>query len=99
MTPMIYPAHFKLGMQLAAQDMTPAQRKNWAYDFSGEERLGVYLTNTLDEAEKKADSLFGPLRVITDEANAAELSQHATGDLVYTAVGSEIRAEVRSIRI
>ena len=35
----------------------------------------------------------------TDEANAAELTQHATGDLVYTSVGKEIRAEVRSKRI
>ena len=28
-------AHFKLGMQLAGQDMHPAQREKWAYDFSG----------------------------------------------------------------
>ncbi len=39
------------------------------------------------------------MHIDTDEANAAELSQHATGDLVYTAVGNEIRAEVRSKRI
>jgi predicted helicase len=64
-------AHFKLGMQLAGQDMTPAQREKWAYDFSGDERLGVYLTNTLEEAERKAETLFGPLRVISQEANAA----------------------------
>jgi len=64
-------AHFKLGMQLAGQDMTPAERDQWAYDFSGDERLGVYLTNTLEEAERRAETLFGPLRVITQEANAA----------------------------
>jgi len=64
-------AHFKLGMQLAGQDMTPAQREKWAYDFSGDERLGVYLTNTLEEAERKAETLFGPSRVISQEANAA----------------------------
>ncbi len=64
-------AHFKLGMQLAGQDMPPAQREKWAYDFSGDERLGVYLTNTLEEAERKAETLFGPLRVISQEANAA----------------------------
>ncbi len=64
-------AHFKLGMQLAGYDMTPAQRERWAYDFSGDERLGVYLTNTLEEAERKAETLFGPLRVISQEANAA----------------------------
>ena len=64
-------AHFKLGMQLAGQDMTPAQREKWAYDFSGDERLGVFLTNTLEEAERKAETLFGPLRVISQEGNAA----------------------------
>ncbi len=64
-------AHFKLGMQLAGHDLTPAQREKWAYDFSGDERLGVFLTNTLEEAERRAETLFGPLRVITQEANAA----------------------------
>jgi hypothetical protein len=64
-------AHFKLAMQLAGHDLTPAQREKWAYDFSGDERLGVYLTNTLEEAERKAETLFGPLRVISQEANAA----------------------------
>jgi len=64
-------AHFKLGMQLAAQDMASQQRKTWAYDFSGDERLNIYLTNTLEEAERRAETLFGPLRVITEEANAA----------------------------
>jgi len=64
-------AHLKLGMQLAAQDLPELQRENWAYDFKGDERLNVYLTNTLEEAEKKAMGLFGPLRVISEEANAA----------------------------
>ncbi len=64
-------AHFKLGMQLAGHDLAPAQREEWAYDFAGDERLGVFLTNTLEEAERKAETLFGPLRVITQEANAA----------------------------
>jgi len=64
-------AHFKLGMQLAAQDLADKQRDVWAYDFSGDERLGIYLTNTLEEAEWHAETLFGPLRIITEEANAA----------------------------
>ena len=64
-------AHLKLGMQLAGQDLTDAERETWAYDFSGDERLGVYLTNTLDEAAHKAETLFGPYRAITEEANAA----------------------------
>ena len=46
-------AHFKLGMQLAAQDL-PARddRDTWAYDFASDDRLGVFLTNSLEEAEK-----------------------------------------------
>ena len=64
-------AHFKLAMQLAGHDLTDAQRKNWAYDFAGDERLGVYLTNTLEEAEKKITTLYGPLRALSDEATAA----------------------------
>jgi predicted helicase len=39
--------------------------------FQGNERLNVYLTNSLEEAEEKAAGLFGPLRVISDEANQA----------------------------
>ena len=64
-------SHLKLGMQLAAQDMPEERRDDWAYDFSGDERLGVYLTNSLEEAEQQIPSLFGPLRVIAEEANAA----------------------------
>ncbi len=65
-------AHFKLGMQLAGHDLTPVQREKWAYDFSGDERLGVFLTNTLEEAEKIAQREFKFIeRVIAEEANAA----------------------------
>ncbi len=64
-------AHFKLGMQLAGQDLSEAQREKWGYDFAGDERLGIYLTNTLEEAERRAEDLFGPYRVIAEEANAA----------------------------
>ncbi len=62
-------AHFKLGMQLAAHDLAPAQREKWAYDFSGGERLGIFLTNTLEEAIKKSELLLG--KYIANEANAA----------------------------
>ncbi|HUX02595.1 MAG TPA: type ISP restriction/modification enzyme, partial [Phycisphaerae bacterium] len=64
-------AHLKLGLQLAGQDLDEPARSSYAYDFAGDERLGVYLTNTLEEAARKAETLFGPLRVITEEANAA----------------------------
>jgi hypothetical protein len=41
-------AHFKLALQLAAYDLDEAQRARWAYDFGGDERVGVYLTNALE---------------------------------------------------
>jgi hypothetical protein len=62
-------AHLKLGMQLAGQDLPEAQRKDWGCDLAGEDRLGVYLTNTLEEALKKSELLMGSW--ISDEANAA----------------------------
>ncbi len=62
-------AHFKLGMQLAGHDLKPAERERWAYDFGGNERLGVFLTNTLEQAILKAELLLG--KFISDEANAA----------------------------
>src|SRR5579871_2185325 len=52
-------AHLKLGMQLAAIDLPPAERATWAYDFSSDERLGLYLTNTLEEAMKRSEIMFG----------------------------------------
>jgi len=41
-------AHLKLGMQLAGQDLPDGLRPKWAYDFAKDDRLGVYLTNTLE---------------------------------------------------
>ena len=64
-------SHLKLGMQLAAQDMPEEQQTDWAYEFSGDERLGVYLTNTLEQAERQIPTLFSLERVIAEEANAA----------------------------
>ncbi len=64
-------AHFKLGMLLAGYDLPKEQQKQWRYDFEAEERLGIYLTNTLDEAPMKmAEALWG-LRILSEEANAA----------------------------
>ena len=63
-------AHLKLGMQLAGQDLPAENRGDWAYGFSGGERLGVYLTNSLEEGEMQVP-MSGPYRIITDEANSA----------------------------
>jgi predicted helicase len=52
-------AHLKLGMQLA----------DLGYTFRSDQRLGIYLTNTLEEAAKKTERLFAGW--IAEEANAA----------------------------
>ncbi|MHB8411415.1 MAG: type ISP restriction/modification enzyme [Candidatus Acidiferrales bacterium] len=52
-------AHLKLGLQL----------QELGYKFESDERLGVYLTNTLEEAAKKSEIIFA--QWIADEANTA----------------------------
>jgi predicted helicase len=52
-------AHLKLGLLL----------QETGYQFQSDQRLGIYLTNTLEEAIKRAETLFA--RWITEEANAA----------------------------
>jgi predicted helicase len=52
-------AHLKLGMEL----------QETGYTFSSDQRLGIFLTNTLEEAAKKSEKLFA--QWISDEANAA----------------------------
>jgi len=52
-------AHLKLGLLL----------QELGYEFQGDQRLGVYLTNTLEEAIKRSETLFA--QWITEEANAA----------------------------
>jgi len=65
-------AHLKLGMQLAGLDLPEAQRKDWAYTFDAEERLGIYLTNTLEEPRPREFPLLDTLlRIISEEAKAA----------------------------
>ncbi|MEN9849013.1 MAG: hypothetical protein RL368_1753, partial [Pseudomonadota bacterium] len=52
-------AHMKLGLQL----------EEYGYDFKSNERLRVFLTNTLDEAHKNQETLLA--RWLSNEANAA----------------------------
>jgi len=65
-------AHFKLGMMLAGQDLPVEVRKDWIYDFKSNERLGVYLTNTLEEAENPWKNLWG-YEAIGREAQSASM--------------------------
>lgn len=65
-------AHLKLGMQLAAQDMPEARRSIWTYGFETDDRLQVYLTNTLEQVESHAQQLLGSLgRAVSEEAAQA----------------------------
>ena len=52
-------AHLKLGMQL----------EETGYSFVSEQRLGIFLTNTLEESARRSDRLFADW--ISEEANAA----------------------------
>ena len=52
-------AHLKLGMEL----------QETGYKFQSDQRLGIYLTNTLEEAARKSQKLFAEW--ISEEANAA----------------------------
>jgi len=65
-------AHFKLGMQLAGQDLPENLRDDWVYDFASDERLGIYLTNTLEEAENPWQNLWG-YEVVGEEARSASV--------------------------
>lgn len=52
-------AHLKLGREL----------QETGYTFASDQRLGIYLTNTLEEATKKIEEFWG--RWIAEEANSA----------------------------
>ncbi len=65
-------AHFKLGMQLAAFDLDEAQRKPWIYDFKKEDRLRVFLTNTLEQMDVHVQKVMtGVIRELVNEGKAA----------------------------
>lgn len=58
-------AHLKLGMEL----------QETGYKFDSDQRLGIYLTNTLEEAAKKSERVFA--QWIADEADeAAEIKSN-----------------------
>ncbi len=64
-------AHLKLSLALAARDLPVAEQGAWGYDFQPGERINVFLTNTLDEPLASVQRLPGPLRVLSEEAEAA----------------------------
>jgi len=54
-------AHLKLGLQL----------QGTGYQFESDQRLGIYLTNTLEQGFQKAEQLSGFNEYIVAESNAA----------------------------
>ena len=69
-------AHFKIGLALAAMDEEPLFRQEWSYQPQGNERVNIFLTNTLEDLEHTTEQL-GPLRALSNEANAAyAVKQH-----------------------
>jgi hypothetical protein len=69
-------AHFKLGLALAARDEPELWRQQWSYEPRKDERINVFLTNTLDDLEVATEQL-GPLRMLSNEANSAyEIKKH-----------------------
>ncbi len=67
-------AHLKLSLELEAT----------GYVFKPEERLGIYLTNTLEEAAKKSERLVA--RAISDEADQA--SEIKNKDKIMVVLGN-----------
>ena len=63
-------AHFKLGLELSARHLPELWRARWAYEFHPDERLNIYLTNTLEDIERVTPQL-GPLSILSREANEA----------------------------
>ncbi len=69
-------AHFKLGLALAARDEPELWRQRWSYEPRKDERINIFLTNTLEDLEETAQQL-GPLRMLSNEANSAyEIKQN-----------------------
>ena len=64
-------AHLKLGLELAGLDQPDLFRQRWGYEFKPNERINVFLTNTLEEAELRVQRELYLLQFIATEANAA----------------------------
>jgi hypothetical protein len=63
-------AHFKIGLELSGRHLPELWRDTWAYQFQGNERVNIYLTNTLEGIEHVTHQA-GPLAALTKEANEA----------------------------
>lgn len=64
-------AHLKIGMELAGLDQLDLFRQKLSYQFKPNERINIFLTNTLEGAEQKIQNELYTLYFIADEANEA----------------------------
>lgn len=64
-------AHLKLALQLSGHDLPSPAPADLSYDFADGDRIGVFLTNTLDEPERVWEGLLGTSRILSAEAKAA----------------------------
>jgi predicted helicase len=65
-------AHLKLAMQLSGQDLEEPLRSQWAYDFQSDERLNIFLTNSLEVTEQRLSRELGFFaHAFLDEARGA----------------------------
>jgi len=63
-------AHFKLSLQLAGRDLLESQEAGWKYEMEEGDRLGIFLTNTLEDMHEMSGlPLFA--RWIAEETEAA----------------------------
>ena len=69
-------AHFKLSLQLLAYDLPEADRAQWAYEPQDGERIGVFLTNTLDEAHPATPMPLFTQYVAEESSAANEIKLH-----------------------
>ncbi|TQF26462.1 hypothetical protein UNPF46_33685 [Bradyrhizobium sp. UNPF46] len=70
-------AHFKLSLQLAGRDLPEEIRGQWGVQAEGSERLGVFLTNTLDEAHEHASMPLFTQWVAQESAAADSIKMHS----------------------
>jgi predicted helicase len=63
-------AHFKIGLELSGRHLPELWRETWAYHFQGDERVNIFLTNTLEDIQQ-ITAQQGPLAIIGKEGNEA----------------------------
>mgnify|MGYP000444499232 CR=1 FL=1 len=69
-------AHFKIALQLAGQDLPESIRKDWAYDFDSDERIRIFLTNTLEAPHEHTGLPLFTQFLATETDSANQVKQH-----------------------